>query len=436
MEIFSLTSAGVGAATAAAQPAGWRARVRTWLRPTNWSATPEAARVPRWVHVVLWLWLLGIDAAKIGNNLSLLPRLPATPAEWQVLLPLLGRLLVEDVCAATLFYLTWSWLVPGTLGRARVMQYLLGAALLGLPYAAVVGWTTAQSSRKGVQISAYRVTRPVPGRGNGRLETTIVKAAKTPGFMPTLWMRVFSSCVVGAFVIGSASALRITGDYIRGQRNRRELERQQLLTELAMLKTQINPHFLFNTLNNIYSLTSRKSDKAPEAVLRLSEIMRYLLYESSTDTVPLSRELAHLRSFLDLQRLRLAASAQEAIVLEMEGTAPDCAHPIAPLLLLPLVENAFKHGDLTARPIAVHIALHLAADGLLRFSVLNYVAPADAARELPRQPGGVGLVNLRRRLELLYPNRYALDVQTTPEQHRVTLVLLPAHSFTHSLIHR
>ncbi len=425
METVSLPSAGAGAAATVAPNLGWRSRVRTWLRPTNWSATPEAARVPRWVHVVLWLWLLLIDGLKLSNNFSMLPRLPATAPEWQLQLPLLGRLLVEDACAATLFYLTWRWLVPATLGRARVMQYVLWAALLVLPYAAVVSGVTVQTSRKGTQISAYRVTRPIPGSNNGRLETTIVETAKVPSLTPGFWMRLLGSCIVGTFIVGSASALRITGDYVRGQRNRRELERQQLLTELAMLKTQINPHFLFNTLNNIYSLTSRKSDKAPEAVLRLSEIMRYLLYESSTDTVPLSRELAHLRSFLDLQRLRLAASAQEAIVLEIEGTDPDCAHPIAPLLLLPLVENAFKHGDLTARPVAVHIALDLAADGLLRFSVLNYVTPADAERELPRQPGGVGLVNLRRRLELLYPNRYALDVQTTPEQHRVTLVLLP-----------
>ncbi|WP_460504399.1 sensor histidine kinase, partial [Hymenobacter agri] len=103
----------------------------------------------------------------------------------------------------------------------------------------------------------------------------------------------------------ASSAVRITLDYLRGQRQRQERERQHLLTELAMLKTQINPHFLFNTLNNIYSLTSRKSDRAPEAVLRLAESMRYLLYDSAADTVPLSQELAHLRSFLDLQRLRL-----------------------------------------------------------------------------------------------------------------------------------
>ncbi|OWP64907.1 hypothetical protein CDA63_00685 [Hymenobacter amundsenii] len=403
----------------------WRARLREWLRPTEWSAhDPEATRIPRWVHILLWLWLLLLDGLKISNLLSKLPRFPLTVAEWQPLMPRLVGLLLEDLAAATLFYLAWRWLVPSTLGRGRVVQFVPLAALLVMPYIGLMGWAVPQLLPKNFNTTVHKV--PPRSAGAGKPATVTIEAGKPEKRVyPEAIMQLLAAAIIGGFIIAGSSGIRITHDYIQGQRNRRELERQQLLTELAMLKTQINPHFLFNTLNNIYSLTSRKSDKAPEAVLRLSEIMRYLLYESSTDTVPLSRELAHLRSFLDLQRLRLAASAQEAIVLEIEGTNPDCAHPIAPLLLMPLVENAFKHGDLTARPIAVHIALHLAADGLLRFSVLNYVAPADAERELPRQPGGVGLVNLRRRLELLYPNRYALDVQTTPEQHRVTLVLLP-----------
>ncbi|MBT2556303.1 sensor histidine kinase [Hymenobacter sp. ISL-91] len=403
----------------------WRVRLREWLRPTEWSVhDPEATRVPRWVHILLWLWLLTIDGLKLSNILSKLPQFPLTAAEWAPLLPQLGRLLLEDLGAALLFYLTWRWLIPSTLGRGRVVQYIPMAALLLLPYLGLNGWLMPQLFPSGVHVSTQEVPPSPSKQGNSTtLKIDVTKLKKpTP---PDMVMRLFAAAILGSFIIGSASAMRITDDYLRGQRNRRELERQQLLTELAMLKTQINPHFLFNTLNNIYSLTSRKSDKAPEAVLRLAEIMRYLLYESSTDTVPLSRELAHLRSFLDLQRLRLPASAQEAIVLEVAGTNPDCVHPIAPLLLLPLVENAFKHGDLTARPVAVHIALHLAADGLLRFSVLNYVTPADAERPLPRQPGGVGLANLQRRLELLYPHRHTLDVQTTPEQHRVTLVLLP-----------
>ncbi|WP_212590417.1 sensor histidine kinase [Hymenobacter gelipurpurascens] len=399
---------------------GWRTRLRSFLRPTNWSAAPEARQVPRWVHILLWVWLLAIDALKLASPVSKLPHFLGTASDWQPLLPLLGRLVLEDAAAAALFYLTWRWLIPRTLGRAQVGQYVLLSAFLVIPYALIVGGITYQTSPKKATNRTIRVTETAPGQK--KPVTTVIKP--TDSSIPEAWMRVLAAGFVGAFIVGSSSALRVTGDYIRGQRNRREMERQQLLTELAMLKTQINPHFLFNTLNNIYSLTSRKSDKAPEAVLRLAEIMRYLLYESSTDTVPLSREVAHLNAFLDLQRLRLPASAPDAIRLDITGTPPDCTQPIAPLMLLPLVENAFKHGDLAARPVAVHIKLDLATDGMIRFSVHNFVASSDATRDLPKQPGGVGLVNLRRRLELLYPNRYSLEVEASAEQHKVTLTLL------------
>ncbi|TGD81432.1 sensor histidine kinase [Hymenobacter wooponensis] len=417
MEISSVPLVGLGSEEAATRRS-WRARLGSLLRPTNWSAAPDAGRVPRGIHALLWLWLLALDGLKLIGPVSALPHVPATAAEWQPLLKLLGRLVVEDLAAATLFYVTWRWLIPRTLARAQVIQYVLLAALLVGPYALVIGEITYRTSPKKAG-RTYQVTETAPGQKKS--VTTIVKPAKPA--ISEEWMRVLAAGFAGIFIVGSSSALRITGDYVRGQRNRREQERQQLLTELAMLKTQINPHFLFNTLNNIYSLTSRKSDKAPEAVLRLAEIMRYLLYESSTDMVPLSRELAHLNAFLDLQRLRLPASAPDAIRLDISGTSPDCAHPIAPLLLLPLVENAFKHGDLAARPVAVHITLNLTPDGLLRFSVLNYVADPDASRDLPKQPGGVGLVNLHRRLELLYSGRYTLQVQTPPGQHQVTLTL-------------
>jgi LytS/YehU family sensor histidine kinase len=154
-------------------------------------------------------------------------------------------------------------------------------------------------------------------------------------------------------------------------------------------------------------------------VLRLAESMRYLLYDSSADAVTLTQELTHLRSFLDLQRLRLpAAEAATAIVLRTHGPI-EAAPPVAPLLLLPLVENAFKHGDLAARPEAIRIELEMEG-AELRFSVHNYVA---AVADLPRQPGGLGLHNLRRRLELLYPERHELHVRTLPGEYAVELVL-------------
>ena len=140
--------------------------------------------------------------------------------------------------------------------------------------------------------------------------------------------------------------------------------------------------------------------------------------------MPLSQELAHLRSFLDLQRLRLPeAEAATAIVLHVDGPVAPEAFPIAPLLLLPLplVENAFKHGDLAARPEAIRIEIELPDAATLHVTVHNYVVTRDAA--LPAQPSGLGLHNLRRRLELIYPGRHALTVRILPGEYAVTLEL-------------
>lgn len=199
------------------------------------------------------------------------------------------------------------------------------------------------------------------------------------------------------------------------------MEQQHLRTELALLKTQLHPHFLFNTLNNIYSLTLNCSPQAPEAVLRLSELMRYQLYDSAADTVPLAREISHLQSFLTLQHLRLPPDeADEAIqftVLLPPGA--EHAYQLPPMLLLPLVENAFKHGDLTARPHVVRLSLQLADDGQLHFSVRNRLAYGTP----PEAPGGVGLANLKRRLTLLYPERHALVVVENNEEYSVRMTL-------------
>jgi len=346
--------------------------------------------VPWWVHALLVLTLLAIDVL-LYYTTNLNPKTGVrTDFVWFV------RNAALDLVTAALFYWNWAWLFPRTLTQGRVGRYL-GAAVLGAAAFALLRLATSQL--------VYHLL-----------------TSKDPNLRESKWFwPLYIGYVVGGLLAVVASAgLRMTLDYLQGQRNRRELERQHLLTELAMLKTQINPHFLFNTLNNIYSLTSRKSDRAPEAVLRLAESMRYLLYESTADAVPLGQELAHLRSFLDLQRLRLPeAEAETAIVLCIRGSL-DLAFPVAPLLLLPLVENAFKHGDLAARPEAIRIELELTGNEL-RFSVHNYVA---LAVDLPHQPGGLGLHNLRRRLALLYPGRHALEVRTLPGEYAVELVLL------------
>ena len=349
-------------------------------------------RVPLWAHAVLWGVLLLTDALQFWQMSEMPVR--AGILTRDLLLNALLRSLSTDLLYAAIFYLNWRELIPRLLARGQVALYALSVLLLLAGFVAL-------------RVAASRWVYSSPW--------------DEP--QPALYRLILPYGLMGLMLIFLSSALKVTGDYLQERHNRRELERRQLLTELSLLKMQVNPHFLFNTLNNIYALASQKSDRAPEAVLRLAEIMRYMLYESGADTVPLAQELQHLRSFLALQQLRLPTTGSAAIVFDDAGLPPGAAWPVAPMLLLPLVENAFKHGDLTARP-AVQICLGLTPAGALRLTVDNAVAPEPGSAALDAS-GGVGLSNLRRRLALLYPGRHELRLDTPPGRYRAALTLLP-----------
>ncbi|PJJ59235.1 sensor histidine kinase [Hymenobacter chitinivorans] len=359
------------------------------ITPPRW--LPAASRVPLWAHLSLWVGLVAIDALQIYFGLHALSRPNASPTfDWRYALV---HGVLTDILYAGFFYFNWLILIPNILAHNQVWRYVLAVVV-----------TIAVSV--GLRLLISRYTIPSGGA------EPINPSRQTEPYI--LW---------GLITLFFSSGLKVTSDYLQGQRNRRELEHQNLLTELALLKAQVNPHFLFNTLNNIYSLTKQQSARAPEAVLRLSEIMRYMLYESNAEQVLLQKELANIRSFLDLQRLRLPGEAATAVAFQEQGTAADPTYLIAPMLLLPLVENAFKHGDLSVRPQAVRLAVELSEAGELRFSVHNFVD--DQAQPPAGQPGGLGLVNLRRRLNLLYPNRHTLTVDRQPQEHTVVLTLAP-----------
>jgi two-component system, LytTR family, sensor kinase len=182
------------------------------------------------------------------------------------------------------------------------------------------------------------------------------------------------------------------------------LEREKLDAELAALKSQVNPHFLFNSLNNLYSLALDEDKRTPGIILRLSEMMRYLLYESNVPVVPLEKEVEHVQNFVEMQRLRVGGKAE--ITFKVEGATDGLE--VAPLLFLPLVENGFKHGVKGETEGAfILIRLEISPD-LLVFKVENNKGTVDEVEK--NGPRGVGLQNLRRRLELIYPGRHELDV--------------------------
>ena len=218
------------------------------------------------------------------------------------------------------------------------------------------------------------------------------------------------------FVILMAGIGKFTFDWFKNMRIRRELENQNLTSELAFLKSQINPHFLFNTLNNIHTLAYKKADGAPEAIMKLSELMRYMLYDSDVDKVPLATELMHLESFIGLQQLRF--KSKDIVHLEVKGEPEK--HTIAPLLLLPFVENAFKHGYQLNRAGAIRICLN-AGDELV-FTVENE-RPPEQAQIQKDQVGGIGLENISRRLQLIYGLNAELYVESNTKIFRAKLTL-------------
>lgn len=219
-------------------------------------------------------------------------------------------------------------------------------------------------------------------------------------------------------IAGSSTVVKIITDWVRAVREKQELETRTMQTELRFLKSQINPHFLFNTLNSLYALTLKKSEKAPEIVIKLSEMMRYMLYECNEKQVPLSNEVHYIRNYLELEKLR--QSQNVAIDFEVEGHVSD--QRVAPLMFVPFIENSFKHG-LNNQISQGFVNMRLSVDGqLVNFYIENSKAPALPVQE-HRRSGGIGLVNVRRRLDILYPGNYELKIDDTPTTYGVNLFL-------------
>lgn len=224
---------------------------------------------------------------------------------------------------------------------------------------------------------------------------------------------------LSSFFVGIASTVfNIMSDWFKNQRVRQELHSRTLQSELNFLKSQINPHFLFNTLNNLYALTLKKSDLAPEIVLKLSEMMRYMLYECNEREVPLQKEVNYIQNYLELEKLRQGNRFEIDFVVQ--GSIGN--QKIAPLLFIPFIENSFKHGlSNQIKEGFVNIMMLIEAEEV-SMSIENSKAPTLPSPNR-KKSGGIGLVNVRRRLNLLYPGKYELDIENNPNTYKVNLTV-------------
>ncbi|RZL36836.1 MAG: hypothetical protein EOP00_29130 [Pedobacter sp.] len=206
----------------------------------------------------------------------------------------------------------------------------------------------------------------------------------------------------------------IAAEGIDNVRKQKELEKEKIAAELAFLKSQINPHFLFNTLNDIYALTYQQSRKAPEAVLKLSALLRYMLKESDEKFTNLQKEIDYLKNVIDLHRIGQKGEAY--INFEIEGKVDQ--QQIAPLILINFVENAFKHGvvDQHSNPIQIKLTTDRSH---INFSVSNLKNKA-----IKDKATGIGLANVKRRLALIYPDNHSLVIKDEADIFSVVLKIV------------
>lgn len=227
---------------------------------------------------------------------------------------------------------------------------------------------------------------------------------------------------------------RVTENLVINTFKKEQLEKQAVESELYYLKSQINPHFLFNTLNNIHTLVYKQAASAPEAVMQLASLMRYMIYESNAPTVPLKREMDYLQDYVSLQQLRYKQNP----VVELKINGNIDSTQIAPLLFIHLLENAYKHSPGRLNPADIKVSVEIEED-ILTFSIVNPVGTANSS-ELD-EPSGIGLPNVKKRLALLYPNRHSLDIHNTGETFALVLKIhgiqsQPNEGKAHLLYHR
>jgi sensor histidine kinase YesM len=213
-----------------------------------------------------------------------------------------------------------------------------------------------------------------------------------------------------------SSGSKLIEQWFSAEEIKDEISKQQLQTELSLLKSQVNPHFLFNTLNGIYSLAMTDNEKTADAVMKLSRIMRYTLEESQNDFVALDQEIEFINSYINLQEIRLTNNVQ--ISMNVSGNTDTVQ--VAPLMFIPFIENAFKYGISAHRASRIEIKIK-AVKGEIHFSCVNDVI--SHSRIMLEKSTGTGISNVQRRLHLLYEGRYTLNILETENNYKVTLNL-------------
>ena len=327
------------------------------------------------IHLVFWFIVLSL------NFSFLIFRSASVPPENYIYIS------VKSLVEAGVFYIFYLVIVPKCFSSKNLFRFLiitLAYAVLYIPfYAAVITYTD--------------------------IVLGIMKNWDSFNFK----LIVATYYVILYIILGGLLKLALDG--IISHQQKLQLEQQNIKSELALLRSQINPHFLFNSLNTIHSYVNFQHDKASHSIILLSDIMRYMLYETVKEKITLKQEIDYLKSYIELQGFRLEKKG----FVEFKVTGLSDKIIIPPMLLTPFVENAFKHGKKRGKEKGIEIDLKIHDDRELEFYISNDIEDVKS-REV-RNENGVGLKNVKRRLELLYPDKHKLHIYEKDDKFIVEL---------------
>ncbi len=343
----------------------------------NWMNLRRSFRVSEiWIHFILWLCFFT------------LPLIIAAPELDQIPLNFIYR----GLSSVGLFYINYLLLVPKFLLKKKNLLYIVFSisVLVGYNYFL----SSISSSPPLEKLDKYL-----------ELENDFPHINNLRYILPAIFSFLF-------FLLGGIFSLIV--DFYKRDRIAKEIEIKRTETELLFLKTQLNPHFLFNSLNSVYSLVRNKSNKAPEAVITLSELMRYMLYEANQEMVLLKKEIDYIKNYVSLQHLRLANS--ENVKLLIRGNYEH--KKIYPLLLISFIENAFKYGTDFKGNTIIDINIEV-IENKLTMNISNIIGTYKKNED----SSGIGLSNIRNRLELLYNNAHTLTISEDKDFYKVDLTL-------------
>lgn len=334
------------------------------------------------LHVIFWVIVLSITAFNtvlyINNTLFV---------------PLLVSSVTGMLCNIFTFYLFYSLVSPGKFNKKGIAFLVL----FGLFYLVTSGF-----------MFSFILYLPVAysSSPNDLIEYTLENGVYRNIYAVIAYLTIVS-------ILGSLS--KVAQILYNNQIKQKETEKQNISNELAMLRAQINPHFLFNTLNNIKALVKSLPQKAIYSVDKLSGMMRYMLYESSLETVPLVNEIGHINNYLDLEKIRY--SDPGFIDFKISGEYQNI--PVPPLIFMPFIENAFKHGNKLKPAPGIVIKIDVFKTNI-HFEIINFI---KENHETHNRNSGFGLSNIRRRLDLLFDNKYDLEIKNENKTFTVKLNL-------------